>query len=183
MGLTLAAILIGNDYLGRYPQLLERLGRAGAQEAGPISLSEATKPAFDGTAIGSHGGATLLIDPYLPYDCSHRPDRSGPLDERLAELSTETPVLCFFSDETSMSFGFSLYQDGRRIRGRLVTPEEILADFGQPLPAEAPFDPARHDDTQRIGALTAYFLGEPLDRLIGDGSLTLIRYQTRHTGA
>jgi Family of unknown function (DUF6928) len=183
MGLTLAAILIGKDFRGSYPQLLERLGRAGAQPAGPVTLSEVSKPGFDGTAIGSYSGATLLIDPYLPYDCSHRPDRSGPLDERLAELSAEAPVLCFFSDETSMSFGFSFYQDGRRVRGRLVTPEELLADFGLPLPAEAPFDPARHDDTRRIWALTATFLGEPLDRLVGDGSLTLTSYQTRHPGA
>jgi hypothetical protein len=176
MGMTLGAILFGKDSQGDYPRLLERLGLANAREAGTLSLAEAGRGEFSGSALGVYRGATLLVNPFLPYDCSYQPEELSPLDEKLAALSQEAPVLCFYLDETSMSFAFAWYQGGARTRGRKVDPDRIYADFGDPLPAEAGFDPASRDDSQRILALTAVFLGEPLGRVIHRQSLDLALY-------
>jgi hypothetical protein len=176
MGMRLGAILFGKDSQGDYPRLLERLGLANAREAGTLSLAEASRGEFSGSALGVYQGATLLVNPFLPYDGSYRPEKLSPLDEKLAALSQEAPVLCFYTDETSMSFAFSVYQGGARTRGRKVDPDRIYADFGDPLPAEAAFDPASRDDSQRIMALTAAFLGEPLSRLIHTNPIELAVY-------
>jgi hypothetical protein len=172
----LGAILIQSDYEGHYAGLLERLGQGSLKESGPISMQEATHAVFDGTALGSYQKATILINHFLPYDCSHQADHPSDLDRRLANLSTSGQLLCFYLDETSMSFGFSVFQNGERVRARKVDPQQIYADFGIPLPAEAPFDPANRDDSARILAITEALLGKPMNRLIVENQPPLTAY-------
>jgi len=174
---NIGAVLIAADYSGRIEELLSRIEPGTYTAGGEVGIAEATRREFSGVAAGVYAGKTLVLDQLLPYDCSFDPEDPNPLDERLAALSGDAPVLCVLIDETSMTFGIAYYEGGALARVRQVDPDAVRSDWGEPLPAEAPFDPDSHDDSERIMALTEAFLGERLDSLIARDGLTLTRYQ------
>ena len=176
MGYNLGAIIVGARYGGREADLLMRIRPGAYRAAGSVSLAEATRRECMDSAVGVVDGATLLLDQFLPYDCSFQEERLSYLDRSLAALSQEVPVFCLLIDETSMSFGFSYFDGGRRVRVRQVDPDGIVSDAGTPLPAEAGFPDDSHDDTARIMAITASMLGKPLDQLIVQNRIVLTRY-------
>jgi hypothetical protein len=179
MGYTLGGLAIAGDYSGRFEELLTSI-RPGSYEAlGDVSLSDACMPQFTGIAAGSHAGRTLVLHQFWFLDCSYDGSTTNPLDARLAELSKETPVLCFVFDETSMSFGFAYFEDGACVRARRTEPSGVRTDYGDPLPAEAAFEPDDPDDSERIWELTESLLAIRLDRLIFEDDATLTRFAGR----
>jgi hypothetical protein len=177
MAYNIGALLFDADYSERFAELLRRIEPGTYTAAGTTGIGQATRREFSDIAAGVYGGKTLVLHQFWPYDCSFSPAHLNPIDERLAALSTEGPVVCLLIDETSMTFGISCYEEGERVRVRQVDPDAIRSDWGEPLPPETPFDPDSHDDSERIMALSEWFLGERLDTLIAEGTLTLTRYQ------
>jgi hypothetical protein len=98
------------------------------------------------------------------------------MEQALAARSRQAPVLALLVDETSMLFGFSYFENGRRVRVRQVDPGGVRSDDGPPLPAEAGFPEDSHDDSARIMAITESMLRTRLSRLIFDDEIVLTRY-------
>jgi hypothetical protein len=174
---NIGALLFGADYSGRLGELLQAIEPGSYIALDDVRIEDATRREFQSIAVGAFKGRTLALNQFWPYDCSFEPDVLNPLDERLAALSAEAPVLCLFIDETSMTFGVSYYEGRERVRVRQVDPDAIRSDWGKPLPPEAGFDPGSNDDSERIMALSGWFLGERLDSLIARDGLILTRYE------
>src|SRR5690606_16047034 len=120
MGYSLGAVIVGAALDAPVEDVLARIVGRCYTAARPVSLVDATRADFDGTAAGRYLDRTLIVDHALPWDCSFREDALGPLDDRLAELSRAAPALCITVDETSMTFAFAAFEDGRRVRVRQV---------------------------------------------------------------
>jgi hypothetical protein len=176
MGYNLGAFIIGAGYADREAELLGRIEPGSYVVRGPVSIERATRREFCDAAVGVVGGTTLVVQQFLPYDCSFTPGRLRSLDRRLAALSREAPVLALLIDETTMTFGFAYFVNGRRVRVRQVDPDGNISDAGTPLPAEAGFPDDVLDETERIMAITESMLGTRLSRLIFDDEITLTRY-------
>ena len=182
MAYNIGALLFGADFSGRFAELLAAIEPASYTAGGDVDIQQATRREFDGIAAGVFKGRTLVLKQAWPYDCSFQPEQLGPLDETLAALSAEAPVLCLLIDETSMTFGLSLYEDGERVRVRQTDPDGVRSDWGTPLAAEAGLAPDQRDDSERIMRLTAHFLGRRLDALIAGNELELTRYDASGAG-
>lgn len=143
-----------------------------------VELAAATRTDFLHSAIGVVGTGTILINHFLPYDCSFEPGGTSPLDRRLAPLSEEGPLLAFYLNGHAGYYGFSLFEGGARVRRRATSPAAVAVDEGAPLPQEAPYPPGHTDDEARLFALSKRFLGARLDRLIMDSEDELYVYDT-----
>lgn len=175
MSFSFGGIVLGADLADQGAALFERLGVGPKWDAGEIKLVDATRRDFVGAAVGSYRGRTVVIDPFLPYDCSHMPGELTALDDRLAALSVGGAVLCFVVEGTSDSYQFSYYAGGQRVRCRRAEGGRVVAEEGALLPAEAGLA-ADADEATRIFAISGAMLGTRLDEMIFRAGLRMRRY-------
>lgn len=157
-------------------EMLAALGVTAAGAPRAMSPAEALEPVVEGaTAVLSAAGFTLVLDRRRPYDLAYAPPFDGPLDRRLKELSKTAPVLAGFLDGTSASAAFCVFEDGAAIRARKVVSGRPAEDHGAPLAEEK----SAADEESRLFAVTARWLGAPLDDLFFEPDPEAEVYETR----
>ena len=176
MGYNIGAFIVGAGDESDEADLLARIRPGHYVAAGTVSIAEATLREFRGTAAGQVGDKTLVLNQRWIFACSFEESDLSEMEQALAALSEQAPVFALLIDETSMLFGFSYFEHGRRTRVRQVDPGGVRADDGTPLPAEAGFPDEERDDSTRLMAITESMLGTRLSRLIFDDEVTLMRY-------
>lgn len=176
MSLNIGAILAGVS-ITKHEDLLGQLGLPSLRRSGRISFPQATSTSFLETAIGRVGSGVVIVNHFLPYDCSFEPGETSSLDERLAQLSQDALVMVFYLDGHTGGSGFALFQDGRRIRRRAILDGSVLqVDEGPPLPPELALA-AGVDEESRVFALSALVLGFSLDAVIFSEEQMLTVYE------
>ena len=181
MSWRFSGLIFENQGEASFESLLERLKGDHHRRAGAATFLDAIRRDNEATAVGFVNGRTMLLDHFLPFDCSYVPGRSGPLDEKLAPLSLEGDILNFIVDGVSGTYCFSLFSQGRRIRRWATLPDKLLCDEGRPLLAESqppPGDPTPEedqlpiftveDDEAHLFAVWEALLGLTLQELVQD---------------
>ncbi len=177
MGYALGGVLFAQDFSGHTEGLLAAIGLAGQRADRQITLEEAADHNFLYTGIGRYGKGTLLINHFLPYDCSWEPGKTSALDRRLMNMAQGGRVFCFFVDDSTATYGFAVYAEGERVRRRSVLEGAVRVDEGTPLPEEQDAIRAESDDGARIFDLTSAWLGARLDDLIAEDGPALTVYR------
>jgi hypothetical protein len=166
MSWKFGAIYLQKNYKDNLPECLEKLDISCVPTQAQITLREATVSNFYNTAVGFYDQCTLIHDNQLPYDACFEDESLYELDEILATLSAETPVLCFFLDGMTNTSGLALFRDGQRVRQRGIMSGEITVDSGTPLPEEQAFLPEENQDEARIFAVIKGFTGADFTQLL-----------------
>jgi hypothetical protein len=168
MSWKFGAIYLQKNYSGDLSECLKKLDISCAPTQTQITLRETTTSNFYNTAVGFHHQCTLIHDNQLPYDACFEDDSLYELDEILAALSAETPVLCFFLDGITNTSGLAVFRDGQRVRQRGIISGEIRVDAGVPLPEEQAFLPDNNQDEERIFAIIKGFTGTDFTALLDE---------------
>ncbi|WP_165071804.1 hypothetical protein [Paludisphaera rhizosphaerae] len=124
-----SAVLIGVDRSGDVPAFLEELGFPGAVYLRSVDFEEATGLGDFGSAltvaVATVDGWTALWGPILVAD-----------QEALLRASELGPALTLIMEGASDTYGFELFRDGAKVRGRLEQAGQIIYDEGEPLSEE-----------------------------------------------
>jgi hypothetical protein len=168
MSWKFGAIYLQKNYSGDLSECLKKLDISCVPMQTQITLRETTTSNFYNTAVGFHHQCTLIHDNQLPYDACFEDDSLYELDEILAALSAEAPVLCFFLDGITNTSGFALFRDGQRIRQRGIMSGQITVDSGVPLPEEKGFSSEANQDEERIFAIIKNFTGAGFTALLDE---------------
>lgn len=139
MSFSFGGMAVNKDYSGKFEALLDKLGIARKATGSGFSMTRAISGVNGGSAIAAFNGQTLLFDQLLPYDCSFSPGEESRLDKRLAAYAVEESVLVFMLDGISETYGFSLFEQGKRRRRWGIQPKGLLCDDGELLKPESAF--------------------------------------------
>ncbi len=130
MSWNFAGIIFDKDYHDSFPALLEGLEVQAAGSIEKLSFSDATRSENTATALGFFHNKTWLLDRLLPYNCAYEPGEEGRLDVLLARLSLDGKILNYIVDGLSGTYGFSLFDKGRRIHHWAIMPDKELCNEG-----------------------------------------------------
>jgi hypothetical protein len=156
--------------------VLAALGYRRPSLVGDINLSDACEREFRDAAVFHYAGKIIIIDQFKPYDHAYSPGETNTFDKRLSAISSDGTAFTAFLDDTSGTYGYSLYQQGGRRRRWAVTPGETLVDEGDALTAESAEWEA--DPEQRIFAIIRDLIGVAFDDLLTQDKLTGKVYRT-----
>jgi hypothetical protein len=139
MSWKFGGLVIKKDFSKNLEGIFETLGRAQKFSGTILSFRESLNVKGAQSAAASVNQTTLLFNEFLPYDCSFTSGRESGFDKKLATISAEAPILVFFLDGTSGTYGFSFFEEGERKRQWAATGENVLCNAGEHLDAETPF--------------------------------------------
>ena len=139
MSWKFGGLVIKKDFSKNLEGFFELIGRSQQFSGTTVSFREALNVKASQSAVGSIKQSTLLLNEYLPYDCSFTAGKESAFDKKLASVSNEGALLAFFLDGTSGTYGFSFFESGERKRQWASTGEEILCNEGDFLPVESAF--------------------------------------------
>ena len=98
MSWKFAGIIFKKDYFKSYPDLLRKFWVKPYPSAKGLAFSDAIRRQNQAIALGWINGHTMLLHPFISYDCSYEPGVEGRLDEILASLSLEADALNYIVD-------------------------------------------------------------------------------------
>ena len=139
MSWKFGGLVVKKDFSKNLESFFELLGRSQQFSGTIVSFREALNVKANQSAVGSIKDATVLLNEYLPYDCSFTAGKETAFDKKLASISAGVEILAFFLDGTSGTYGFSVFNEGERKRQWAATEEEILCNEGEYLPVESTF--------------------------------------------
>jgi hypothetical protein len=169
MSWTFGGLLMQKDFSQHLDEFLSLVHHREGTRGSKISFNSALSVKGNEAALGVINHCTVLINEYLPYDCSFTPGKASAYDNRLAAASATTPILIFLLDGISGTYGYSLFQDGERIRRWAADPGTVLCDEGDPVEFEKAFiDDPRADSEQRVLAAIEHYLSKTFVSLIRD---------------
>lgn len=161
MSWNLGGIIIQTRWDEAETNLLKKLGLPTEMKSRQIDIADTLELSSFWSSIRVEDDYTLILNRLLPYNLSYKSPFSSPLDKKLKQLSQTAPILVFFMDGITATFGLCIFEDGNVLRARKVVSGEMVADYGKPYPEEFDLD----DEEERIFVLTARWLGIPLDEL------------------
>jgi hypothetical protein len=139
MSWKFGGLVMQKDFSKKLEGFFETLGRTQKFSGTILSFRESLGIKGNQSAAGSIEQNTILLNEFLPYDCSFTPGIESGFDKKLANVSKEGLILVFFLDGTSGTYGFSVFENGERIRRWAATEEDILCNEGEYLDVELPF--------------------------------------------
>lgn len=153
MSWRFASITFRSDHSGRFPELLQRLGVRYHQSAPGFTFDDAIRWDNKATAVGLVNGRTMVLEHFLPYDCSFEPGKTGRLDPVLMELSVQEDILCCIVDGGSGTYCLAAFHKGQRVRCWAAEPGRVLCQEGQPVEGEEQDHSARLRDLEALPAM------------------------------
>lgn len=169
MSWKFGAALLRGDHTNDLSSLWSRLGLKRVATDEEVTLGDATSSRFEATAVGALGGATLILDQFLPYNCSFEDDDLWWFDEQLVEFSKHDDALVVLLDGVSGTYGFSFFSGGERVRRRSVVPGYGEIDEGEAIAGEGPSE----DHEARIFSLISQLTGMTWTQALTDETLKL----------
>lgn len=139
MSWKFGGLVMQKNFSKKLEGIFETLGRAPIFSGTILSFRESLNVKGNQSAAGSINQNTILLNEFLPYDCSFTPGKESGFDKKLASVSKEGPILVFFLDGTSGTYGFSVFEDGERTRRWAAIGVDILCNEGEYLEAETFF--------------------------------------------
>jgi len=168
--------------LGRWPgtdaKLLQALGLASNGHSKIVHISDTLQYPASSTSIAISENCTLVLNRLLPYDLNYEPPFSTELDQRLKQISIVAPILAFFIDGMSLTYGLCVFAEGKVVRARKTISGRTVSNYGIPYPEEVNAVDMQEDEEARILALSARWLGAPLDTLFFVPSFFMNVYET-----
>lgn len=177
MSYNIGAITINRPCKDDFETLIRALGLKGVYQDQNININEASKKDFNKTAVGFTNTGTLIFNHRITYNLSFEENQYSRLDNHLIKLSGDKLVFAFYMNGTTGNYGFSIFQNGERIRRRSVLPEKIKIDEGNILDVEKSFDKYHLDDEERIFTIAKMVLGESIFSLVFDRKLIMKIYE------
>ncbi len=139
MSWKFGGLVMQKDYSKGLEDIFETLGRAQRFSGTILSFRESLNVKGAQSAAGSINKKAIVLNEFLPYDCSFTPGKESGFDKKLASVSRDGAILVFFLDGSSGSYGFSVFEDGEKKRRWAATEEEILCNEGDYLEVESSF--------------------------------------------
>ncbi len=130
MGFVLGGLISKNRISASDKEILKMLGRENYSGPKRINMESATSAEFFGVGIASVDGLTMILGRDIPHSCSFEKSSSSSLDETLESLSIKGDILCFLVNSISDTYAWSIFKNGKRVRGKSVAERKILSDFG-----------------------------------------------------
>lgn len=153
MSWTFGGLLIQKDYTGKLDEFLALTRQPSSISEWRLSLYESVLLKGQQAAVGVVNGCTVLINEVLPYDCSFVEGEDSDYDKQLATASAKGAILVFVFDGISGTYGYSVFNNGKRIRRWAADPGIILCDEGESME----FD-NKTDHEERVFAAMGYYL-------------------------
>jgi hypothetical protein len=178
MSWKLGSILIQTRWPDTEANLLQQIGLSPGPQVHHMHISDALSLSPSATAIAAHDQYSLVLNRLLPYDLSYEPPFSTVLDQQLKQLSQKAPLLCFFMDGITSTYGFCVFEKGIVTRARKTISNRLVVNYGNPYLEETGFENEENDEEARIFSLSTRWLNTPLDDLFFDPSFFMNVYDT-----
>ncbi|PWT95630.1 MAG: hypothetical protein C5B52_17435 [Bacteroidetes bacterium] len=139
-----------------------------------VSMDEATSGEFSQIGFSRIGDNVLVLNRDIAYSCSFDPAEPSKLNDRLELLSKGRGILCFHIFSPSGSYAWSIFENGKWIRGRSVSDGASLSDFGKATVFDQNIEPNEDGVIKLIGN----FLDKPFFSLIQDNDPKVKAYDS-----
>jgi hypothetical protein len=163
MSWTFGGLLIKKNYTGKLDEFLALTWQPLAISESKLSLYESVLLKGQQAAVGVVNECTVLFNEGLPYDCSFDEGEESDYDKQLAAASMEATILVFLLDGISGTYGYSIFNNGKRVRRWAADPRAVLCDEGEVMEFEN-----RGDNEERVFASMEYYLKTPFATLFRD---------------
>lgn len=130
MGFVLGGLISKNMISASDKEILDMLGRENYFGPKKLNMESATSAEFFGVGIASVNGITMILGRDIPHSCSFEKSPLSSLDETLETLSKNGDILCFLVNSSSGTYAWSIFRNGKRVRGKSIAERKILSDFG-----------------------------------------------------
>jgi hypothetical protein len=155
MGFCTAGIVIQQADRVSDERILETLDVSDYRSMGPISMEGASFTDYKGVGIGRLDEVALVFSKDIAYTCGFGETELSVQEEQLRELSVNVGVLCFAMDSISDTYGWALFDHGKRVAGRSASDGEALSWSG-PV---AQYDSSRIPDEDAVVKVIERFSG------------------------
>ncbi len=130
MGFVLGGLICKNRISASDKEILKMLKRENYSGPKQINMESATSAEFYGVGIASVDSLTMILGRDIPHSCSFEKSSLSSLDETLEKLSLHGDILCFLVNSISDTYAWSIFINGKRVRGKSIVERKILTDFG-----------------------------------------------------
>jgi hypothetical protein len=172
MSWTFGGLLMQADFSQHLDEFLLLVHQGNGISGDKISFNSALSLKGDHAAAGVINNCTVLLNEYLPYDCSFTPGVESNYDKRLASASARAGILVFLLDGISGTYGYSFFDSGKRVRRWAVDPGSVLCNEGETLEFE---NTPETDPEKRVLAAIEYYLSKSFVSLMRDSEAILYK--------
>jgi hypothetical protein len=130
MGFLLGGLISKHIIPVSEKEILKMLGRENYSGPKRINMESATSADFFGVGIASIDGLSIILGRDIPHSCSFEKSSLTSLDESLEALSTNGDIVSFLVNSISDTYAWSIFRNGKRVRGKSIVERKILSDFG-----------------------------------------------------
>jgi hypothetical protein len=133
---------------------------------GAVSMKAATSGIWPGIAYAYLDSCILIQANEYVMDANFYDDELYELDQLLATASTQIQIFIYWLDGMTSTYGFALFENGKRTRVRGILNGNVAMDDGEPLPAEQHFGKEDINDEVRIFTIIESLIGRSFTTLI-----------------
>lgn len=178
MSWTIGGMIIKMNFSGDCHKPLALIGRHGEFTGRMINFEGALALDNNRTAVGTVSNSTIIINEFLPYDCSFTTGKKSVFDHKLEYITAKEKITItvFIMDGISGTYGYSIFEDGKRVRRWAAMSEEILCNEGAEQAFEKDYttiltgQAEQSGDEQKLINMIEFFLDQSFISLLEDDS-------------
>lgn len=132
MALSLGGLIFRNASQVQDEEILTMLRYNNFGYSEPIKMENASEESTRGIVLTRPDDLLLVLGRDIPHGCSfEKDDELSRIDKSLAEFSRNGDVLVFLAASSSDTYAYSVFRDGKRVRGMVTSAGKLLSAWGE----------------------------------------------------